>query len=107
MKSPADRYWDRAFANPGETVDIGDDVFCDGCGREYTCSTVVGGVGIGGSAYCPECTALGHTQDRLSRVDETYVTHPLAGETFVSLVKRMRGGERGLIRVDIKGGTKE
>lgn len=38
-----------------EIFDIGDDVFCDYCGKDYSNSDAQGGIMFGSKGACPEC----------------------------------------------------
>jgi hypothetical protein len=52
-KNLSDLY-DEAFKNG--TVDLGDRVFCDSCGEEWTGRKETGGLLLGSKAFCPICT---------------------------------------------------
>lgn len=40
---------------PTETIDLGNSVYCDACGEDYTESKQSGGFLFGSKAYCPKC----------------------------------------------------
>jgi hypothetical protein len=55
MNRDLERAWEKAAENPGESIDIGRIVVCDGCAVDYTDSTEVGGVIFGSYALCAIC----------------------------------------------------
>lgn len=85
---------------PTETIDMGDRVLCDWCGREYTDSDAIGGFVFESKATGPECCAK-RLKVSIKVYGEQHLVRATAldGETFAAFVRRIRGDQSNEIRV--------
>lgn len=81
-------------------IEMGDDVFCDFCGDDYTHSDAVGGIQFGSKAACPKCAP--EIEASASKYGESsYIKNRAEkGQLFRDFViQTLRGGEHGKITI--------
>jgi hypothetical protein len=94
--------WNRAFAEPGVKIPIGDHVVCDICCQNWTTRTESGGFLFGSYSYCPNCALRGLAE--IKRFDEERFIKGFCpdGESFADFIRRVRGPD-AYIRVTALG----
>ena len=81
--------WNRAAE--GETVDIGELVFCDFCDQEYTDSHESGGFIFGSKAVCPICEW--RIKKTIKQYNEEHFIEAQCphGQSFADFIRAYRG----------------
>ena len=75
-----------------EENDIGDSVWCDICGEDYTDSTESGGFIFTRKAYCPKCSPEGMKSIKKYK-EEKYIRATCAkDQSFADFVRKYRNG---------------
>lgn len=79
-----------------EVFDVGEQVWCDLCGEEYTNSDAVGGLLFGSKAVCPKCEP--RMSASIAQYNEQHYIRGRAeeGETFKDFCLRLRGGDNNV-----------
>jgi len=72
-------------------IDVGDKVFCDLCGKEYTDDNSKGGFLFGSKAVCPDCADDFMRTIKIYREEDYIRDKAHEDETFRDFVYRMRG----------------
>lgn len=90
MKPRHHELWDRAIANPGVEIPLGDTVICDLRDTDYTDSQESGGFLMQSNAVCPKCTPK--WLQLLKDFHEEYliVARCPAGQSFADFVRSHR-----------------
>lgn len=88
--------WDKAAANPGETVKVGRLVVCDDCNEDWTDSETSGGLIFELKAICPNCAPLWIKE--ISRHDEERFVRARCpdNQSFADFVRAWRGPDAGI-----------
>lgn len=81
-----------------EHIDMGDEVLCDSCNKDYTHSDEVGGAQFGSYAVCPDC--VGQWIANSSLGERAAMVEAKPGQTFRDFViNDLRGGKSGEINI--------
>ena len=82
------------------TINIGREVLCDSCNKEWTNSPVSGGFIFSGYAYCPEC-AISKIGSIRKYDEEQYITDRCPKDkSFADWIRDdIRGGKDGTVTV--------
>lgn len=98
MKPTLQAKWAQAFASPGEKIEIGRDVVCDFCSKDWTDSPESGGFLFGSYGTCPDCAPA--FLENVRRYNEERVIKAFCpqGESFADFIRGERG-EKAFIRV--------
>jgi hypothetical protein len=93
-RTALDAAWDKAIANPGTSIDIGDLVVCDLCSVDWTTSKEVGGFIFQSKAVCPTC-AIEFMASVIKHHEVRYLQALCpAGQPFADFVREYCGGKR-------------
>ena len=90
--------WDKAYANLETPIPIGEAVFCDFCGNDYTNSPEKGGLMFGSYATCPKCEPEIRADAKQFEEEDHITATPHEGESFADFIRRYRGPD-AFIRV--------
>lgn len=79
-----------------QQIDIGRQVICDSCSKDYTDLPDKGGILFGSKAICPECTPT--WKSRASHFgEESFIKGEcLPTQSFADWVRELRGGNNTL-----------
>lgn len=80
-----------------KVYDIGDSVFCDRCGTDYTKSDESGGFLFGSYAYCPKCAEKSLPQIRRCGEEHFIKDRCPEGTSFADWCRRLRGGNNPVV----------
>ena len=77
-----------------EVIDIGNEVLCDSCNKDYTDSDEQGGFLFGtNNTYCPDCAPSALERIKGYGEDKYITAYCPAGMSFKDFVLGLRGGD--------------
>lgn len=81
-----------------QEFNLGNDVVCDVCGKDWTNRTESGGFVFGSYGYCPECAVRGERKIRESGEEGYIRARCPEGVSFAEFIRTYRGGD-GIMQI--------